>query len=299
MNNLTVFTPTYNRAYTLHKCYESLLNQTNKNFIWLIVDDGSTDNTKELVDTWIESNRINIEYFKKENGGKSSAHNKGVELADTELFVCVDSDDYLINNAVEKIINCWQKNKNRKVSGIVALKGRDTGIPLRKFFPYSIETSTLYNLYNMYGFEGDTMLIFRTEVLKKHLFPLIENEKFIPEAYVYDQIDMEYELIILNEVLYICEYLPDGYTNNFKQVIIENPKGYALFYKQRMKLSHNFYTRYRSSALYVTGNLLAGNFNFISSSPNRILTFFAIPAGLLIFIFKYKTGKFRKVFLKR
>lgn len=288
---LTVFTPTYNRAYTLHKCYESLKKQTCKQFIWLIVDDGSTDNTKELVEEWIDEGQVTIQYYQKSNGGKSSAHNMGVELTNTELFVCVDSDDYLINYAVEKVVEYWNKNKDNNAAGIVALKGHEKGKPIRTHIPKGVMRSTLYELYNKHNFKGDTMLIYRAQILKKHLFPNIKGEKFVPEAYVYDQIDSSYDLLLLNEVLYICEYLEDGYTHNFKKIIIQNPKGYAMYYAQRMLLCHNFYMIYRSAALYVLGNLLARNFRFLQNAPFKFMTLIAFPAGVLIYIFKYRCGK--------
>ena len=106
---LTVCTPTYNRAHTLPRLYESLVRQTSQDFEWLVVDDGSTDNTRELVDGWVAEGRIRIRYVYKENGGKPSAHNLGVRMAAGELFFCVDSDDYLTDNAVEVIRNNSEK----------------------------------------------------------------------------------------------------------------------------------------------------------------------------------------------
>ena len=118
---LTVFTPTYNRAYTLHLCYESLKRQTCKDFIWLIIDDGSTDDTKELVDSWILENKVEIRYYYQENQGMHGAHNTAYEKIDTELNVCIDSDDYMPDDAVEKIVSFWKLHGSHKVSGIVGL----------------------------------------------------------------------------------------------------------------------------------------------------------------------------------
>lgn len=293
---LTVFTPTYNRAYTLHKCYESLIKQTCKQFTWLIVDDGSSDNTEDIVEEWLAKGEISIQYYKKPNGGKSSAHNMAVELATTELFLCVDSDDYLTIDAIEKVIRFWDKNMDSKAAGIVALKGYEKGKPVGTYMPRGIIRSTLYDLYNKHGFKGDAMLIYRTEVLKKYPFPIIEGEKFIPEAYVYDQIDSCYDLLLLNEVLYICEYLEDGYTRNFKEVVIKNPKGYAMFYAQRMTLCHSFYMKYRGATLFVLGNLLSGNLRCVKSAPLKVMTLLAFPAGFLIYVVKYRCGRLKNRF---
>ena len=108
MKTLTIFTPTFNRAYTLHKCYESLKRQTSKDFVWLIIDDGSSDNTKELVDKWINENEVEIRYYYQKNQGMHGAHNTAYKLIETEINTCIDSDDYITDDAVEKIVNFWK-----------------------------------------------------------------------------------------------------------------------------------------------------------------------------------------------
>ena len=118
---LTIFTPAYNRAYTLHKCYESLKRQTNKNFKWMIIDDGSTDNTVDLVAKWKEKSDFEIIYIYKQNGGMHTAHNTAYENIYTELNMCIDSDDYLTDDAIDKILSFWEENKDEKYGGIIAL----------------------------------------------------------------------------------------------------------------------------------------------------------------------------------
>ena len=124
---LTIFTPTFNRAYTLHKCYESLTRQTSNDFEWLIIDDGSTDNTKELVESWINENKVRIHYFYQENQGMHGAHNTAYEQIDTELNVCIDSDDYMPDDAVEKIVSFWKKFGSNKYAGLVGLDATQDG----------------------------------------------------------------------------------------------------------------------------------------------------------------------------
>jgi glycosyltransferase involved in cell wall biosynthesis len=109
MKLLTVFTPTFNRAYCLEKCYKSLVNQTCYEFVWLIIDDGSTDQTKVLVEKWKKEEKVEINYIWQENQGMHGAHNTAYEQIDTELNVCIDSDDYMPEDAVEKIITFWEK----------------------------------------------------------------------------------------------------------------------------------------------------------------------------------------------
>ena len=148
---LTIFTPAYNRAYTLHKCYESLKKQTNKDFEWLIIDDGSTDNTRELVQSWIEENIIPIKYHYQKNQGMHGAHNTAYELIDTELNVCIDSDDYMPDDAVEKILKFWDKNKSDNIAGIAALDAYESGEVIGNTFPEDLKTSTSFDMYYNIG----------------------------------------------------------------------------------------------------------------------------------------------------
>ena len=236
---ITIFTPTYNRAYIISNLYNSLCKQTNSNFVWLIVDDGSTDNTKELISKWQDENKININYIYQENGGKMRAYNKAVANATTELFCCIDSDDYIVENAIEIILENWNKITNKdNLSGIVAYRGDKNLKPISTIFPEDVERTTIVNLTRN-GFKGDTTLVNRTEVLRKYPFPEIEGEKFITEGYVFHQMDMSYYLYIVREVLTICEYLQDGYTRNEKKLAYTSPKGFALYYDQEAELSIN------------------------------------------------------------
>lgn len=235
---LTVFTPTYNRGYILPHAYESLCRQTSQNFLWLIVDDGSTDETEHLVQTWIQDGKISIEYHRKPNGGKVKAHNQGVRLCKTELFVCLDSDDYLVENAVETILTLWNSIEDTKekeqLAGIVAYRGKDASHTMfGEAFPH-VSKASLQELYKK-GFFGETTLIYRTKVLAQYPFPEIEDEKFMPLAVVYDQIDLQYPLYVFPQVLTISEYRDDGISRSIDRLRWNNPKGWLLYYQQRIK----------------------------------------------------------------
>ena len=190
---ITIFTPTYNRKSTLPRLYQSLCRQTVSDFYWLLIDDGSTDNTGELVKGWQLEDKIQIVYFYQENSGKASAHNAAVKYTNTELFLCVDSDDYLVDNAIKRILEYWERDKN--YTGILALKGNRDGLPVTKWRS-PMKCSTLLDATRLYGLKGDTMLVFRTELLKKYFFPVFPKERFVPESYLYDQIDLEGKLYI-------------------------------------------------------------------------------------------------------
>lgn len=241
---LTIFTPTYNRGSYLKKLYLSLCKQNNKNFCWLIVDDGSTDNTKQIVDEFISEKKIDINYVLQPNGGKHVAHNLGVELCKTELFFCVDSDDYLTTNAVQEVLDIWNTlsvNEIEKISGIVAYRGTSDMNIIGTEFPDTLSVSPLNYLYSN-GKKGDTALIYRTEVLRKYPFPVFVGEKFLRENIAYDLIDEKYSLLILRKIIYICEYLDDGLSKNSTKYEMESPNGAALYrYNEYLKNRNNLF----------------------------------------------------------
>ncbi|MCR4656440.1 MAG: glycosyltransferase family 2 protein [Lachnospiraceae bacterium] len=272
---LTIFTPTYNRAALLRRAYESLLRQTRKDFVWLIVDDGSDDDTKEAVESWTSDKSIEIRYHYTENGGKMRAHNRGVELCDTELFLCLDSDDYLTDDAVETIyreflkaekdFGAFQDGKiyGREFGGITAHKGRDENTPLYGTeFPKKNpdnegengrETgrySTLYGLY-LNGFKGETTLVYKTRYLRRYPFPEIKGEKYVPEDYIYDKIDKDCVLKIVPKVLTVCELVSEGYTDSLKKLKLDNPKGWFLYYEQRAGITPASILKFKYAGYYV------------------------------------------------
>lgn len=283
MEKITIFTPTYNRGEKLKKLYESLLQQTANDFIWLIVDDGSTDGTEDIVKEWMQKSPIAIRYYFQDNSGKMAAHNKGVLLCTTELFMCVDSDDYLTDNAVELILkNCGCVTADSSLCGIVAYKN----IRVNNF-PSKISYSTLSGLYHQ-GFRGEAALIFKTEILKRYLFPLIAGEKFITEVYVYDQIDDNYKYLILREMLIVAEYQEDGYTKNIINIQYNNPKGYALYFKQSIIRRKSFIGKLRSMTSYISFSLLSHctYTSIIKESNNIFLCVLSFPLGICKLIWK-------------
>ena len=281
---LTIFTPTYNRKYILPKLYNSLVNQTNKNFTWLIVDDGSTDGTEELVNNWITEGKIKIEYIYQINAGKMQAHNKGVLNTKTELFLCVDSDDHVTEQTVEDIITSykeWQTNDD--LAGIVAYRGRDSQQPLGNEFPQDVNISKLDDLYKN-GFKGDTSLVYRTKILQQYLFPKIEGEKFITENFIYTQIDQSYQLVVLPKIFIVCEYLDDGYSKNIYKVFNRNPKGMALYYNLKTKLATNVIERIKYSIAYVCYSRIAKNTNAFKESNCKVCYVLAFIPGILLYL---------------
>lgn len=288
---ITVFTPTYNRAYTLPKCYESLKNQSCKDFIWLIVDDGSTDNTRQIVEEWIKEDVVNIKYYYQQNQGMHGAHNTAYEHIDTELNVCIDSDDYMTTDAIRKIVDFWEANKSSSYAGIIALDiGRD-GKVIGKPLPEHQKTTTLTGYYANGG-KGDKKLIYRTAVMKQYPpYPLFEGEKYVGLNYKYIMADQDYELLILNEGVCVVEYLPDGSSLNMYKQYKRNPRGFAELRKVKMTYALNYRGRFKDAIHYVSSSIFSKNKRFLKESPYKITTFLAIPFGCLLHLFiQYKVS---------
>lgn len=294
MKQLTVFTPSFNRAYLLPQLYESLLKQTNQGFIWLIIDDGSSDNTSELVQSWIEDGKIDIQYKYQDNLGMHGAHNSAYELIDTELNVCIDSDDYMPDKAVEIILNFWRENKSENYAGILGLDAYKSGeIVSNKKFPENVKSGKYYELKGRYKFQGDIKFVYRTDIIKKYPpYPLFENEKFVPLGYKYMLVDQDYEMLFLNEVLCVVEYMEDGSTMNIFKQYVRNPKGFSHERKMRIKYSYRFIEKVKNSIHYVSSAIFSLNTNFIKESTNKLLTILVIPLGIILNVYiRYKIRK--------
>lgn len=231
---VTIFTPTYNRAYIIRNLYDSLCRQTCKDFEWVIVNDGSSDNTSSLITQIIAENIIDIKYFEQPNGGKHIAVNKGVEMASGELFFIVDSDDYITDDAVEQISRQWNSIKDKtKVAGLcfrkIELKSNTI---IGKMFPADGKLATSLQIMYKWQIRGDKAEVFRTAILRKFPFPTYSGEKFVTEALIWNKIaksDCPY-LCCINSGIYYCDYLTDGLTFNFNDILRKNPKSYTKYY---------------------------------------------------------------------
>ncbi|MBR3358760.1 MAG: glycosyltransferase family 2 protein [Solobacterium sp.] len=281
---LTVFTPSFNRAHTLGRTYSSLKNQTCKDFIWMIIDDGSSDNTRELVENWkTQENGFDIRYIYKENGGMHTAHNTAYENIDTLLNVCVDSDDAMPENAVELILKKWIEVKDKGYAGIIGLDAdMNTGKLIGKGFPEGFQKTTLSGYYAAGG-AGDKKLIYRTDVINEYPpYPVFEGEKYVPLSYKYRLIDEKYEMAVLNEILCLVEYQPDGSSNTMLRQYYKNPKGFAFWRTIRMQYPISKKRLFKVCVHYVAESRLAGNRHYIKESPRKWMTVAALPAGILL-----------------
>ena len=298
MVTLTVFTPAYNRAHTLGRTYESLCRQTCKDFCWLVVDDGSSDNTRQLVEDWIAEDRIPIRYIYQQNQGMHGAHNTAYRNIDTPLNVCIDSDDYMPDDAVAIIISSWKEHGNDHMAGLIGLDVTEDGKVIGTRFPESMKTTTLQGFYQAGG-RGDKKLVYCTDVIKKYPeYPLFEGERYVGLAYKYMLIDQDYDLITLNEPLVIVEYQQDGSSYNMFKQYWNNPRGFAFFRKAEMKTSLSLKRKLQVCTHYVSSCIISHNWRFISESPKKILTIICIPSGVALYLLirhKVKKGTKMKI----
>ena len=280
---LTVFTPTYNRSHTLPRTYESLRNQSCKDFVWLIVDDGSKDHTGELVHAWQEQdNGFEIRYIYKENGGMHTAHNTAYEHIDTELNTCIDSDDCLAPGAVEKILGKWEQVRDRGYAGIIALDSDMDGNIIGQGFPEEMTETTLVGYYAAGG-SGDKKLIYRTDVINSYPpYPVFEGERYVALAYKYRLIDQDHKLAVLNEVVCNVDYQPDGHSTAMFREYVRSPKGFAFWRKTCMQYPESPKRLMVDCIHYVAESIIAGEKHFIRKSPRKGLTVAALPVGWVL-----------------
>lgn len=234
----TVFTPTYNRATLLKRLYESLKQQTFQDFEWVVVDDGSTDDTVALVQSFVDEKQLSIKYVKVENGGKHRAINKGLELAEGEIFAIVDSDDYLTANALQKISEWFaeiEKENSKTFCGVAGGKGYDQDSMIgTTFLGEYVDATPLER--KRYHITGDKFEVFYTDVLRKYPFPSFEGEKFMSEIVVWTRLGKDgYYIRWHQDIVYICDYLEDGLTTNNFRVLSNSPKGYALRIREQVQ----------------------------------------------------------------
>ncbi|MDR2753867.1 MAG: glycosyltransferase family 2 protein [Oscillospiraceae bacterium] len=225
---LTVFTPAYNRAHTLPRLYQSLCGQTCKDFCWLVVDDGSQDETTRLLAQWQAEAPFCVDYVSQENRGMHAAHNTAYARIATELNVCVDSDDAMPANAVEMILTLWRgSKKEERVAGLLGLDvDMQTGQTVGTAFPAGLARARMYDVYYKHGVRGDKKVVLRTELARRFPYPEFCGEKYIGLNLKYLQLDQTHEWLCRNVPLCRVEYLPDGSSRNMWRQYRRNPRGF-------------------------------------------------------------------------
>lgn len=287
MKTLTVFTPTYNRAHTLPRLYQSLCSQTSQDFDWLVIDDGSTDETKELIGGFSAEGRIPIRYIHKDNGGLYTGYNVAYETIETELNVCIDSDDWMPEDAVERIIDKWRKEGSDQYAGIIGFDvDSRTRRPIGGRFPENLRECFLLDLSTKRIHRGDSKPVMRTDLMHR-VAPQVgfPGEKNFNPVYMLLQVCDEYPLLVLNENLCFVEYQErDSMSKNILRQYIDSPRSFAKMRILEMTLKHNtVWNRFRCAAHFVAECLIAKDKNWLSKTPLKTITILAFLPGCLLY----------------
>lgn len=274
MNNITIFTPSYNREKTLPRLYESLINQTCNKFVWLVIDDGSNDQTISLIQQWIRENKINIVLKTQQNQGKHIAMKNAIKECNSPWFLCVDSDDYLESDAVGFMVSDMDEiERNNAIGAIYPRKMQNTkGLE----FPKGVNSIDIMDAKNLFNI-SETAILFKTDKLKKIEIPQFHDEKFLSEEILYIQLAAYGKFIVKNRSFYVSEYRQDGLTKNLFKLWKKNPQATIRLLNDRYCFSKKYSASTKmvqmvKTILNLNGLCIAKNMSVLNNTPNKILS---------------------------
>lgn len=292
---ISIVTATYNREDLLPKLYESLNKnyKTFKDFEWIIMDDGSADNTKSLVEGWTSKAKYKIDYHYQKNAGKMKAVNNAMKYVTGDIIIEIDSDDYLIDDSLKRVSDDYEKLDNEKVYGIIykrSIGSVDTNVD------DSINNKVigLFNLHHNYGYDFDMALTFKANVRKKYDYELENNEKFITEARTYYKMDQDYDgMLFINDSIVIGEYMEDGYSKNINEIFKKYPYGYFEYFKECLSYV-NKGTKFKKRLYFIKHYILFGYLTHrkMSECIKYVTGFNKILVMLLVIPGYIKSSKF-------
>lgn len=289
MYNLTIVTPTYNRAEFLTRVYQSLSNQTTQTFQWLIIDDGSTDETELIVSDLRKKHTapFKITYQKKSNGGKHSALNHSHPFIESNYIVVLDSDDYMQKDGVQHIIEAYKKiNATDQIGWIAFLRGFSDDLTKDPLYKKNGEV-TNYIQYLNEGRKGESCDVYVTEVFKAFPYPEISGERFVSESYLNIQAAVygKHNMMTINQIIQITEYLDEGLTSQGRSLQLKNPKGHAELWRHVAKPPFTLKLRLKGTWLYIAYSFFAkkNTSTIVNNSLGKAFTFFNIPFGYAIY----------------
>ena len=293
---ITIYTPTYNRKNLLPRLYDSLCKQTCKDFIWLVVDDGSSDGTENLINQWKQNSPFQIEYVYKENGGVHTARDLAYSIIDTELLVGIDSDDSCIYDMVENIVNAWNLFKNQNIIGIITPVCSAQGKWLGTSFPQE-NFASYQDLSYKYKCVGDHTIVVKSEIIKKIPdAPVFAGEKLVGEGFKWIQLP-DKPFYLLKKATVNHYYMDDGYTQNVRKLWFENLKGFAASYNIHSKKAKFFSIRVKNTIKYNIACFFDEKFNCIMHSKNKVGSFFTYPLAFVSYL--YLKNKWKKHISKK
>ncbi len=287
MATITIHTASYNRAYTLGRAYESLKAQTCKDFEWIISDDGSTDNTEDLVTSWQKEDKgFSIIYSKLPHVGFPRALNDGVRLAKTDWFMMLDSDDWLLPETIEKVLPWLEEIKDMDhFAGIGITRHHPDGSFMKKQIPRLDSQLGYVDVSNSdrarFNLDMDCFEVNRTTLLRKYPFQYWPTEEYAPPALNYNAMSLDgYKWRWRADMLYICEYQNDGLTKKSNKVK-NNPMGYAMMYNQDLLRFRGFKSRCHNSVQMTALCAYAGHLEYLLESNDRFMSFLTLPLGFI------------------
>lgn len=288
---LTIFTATYNRGHLIERLYQSLLRQSIFDFEWLVVDDGSSDNTQYLFDTWLRrDNPFPIRYYRQENQGLIRTLNKGITLANGDFFAKIDSDDYVVDDFARNMLSWLTQIENEKfVYAVSGLRVRPDGKPLKGTWPVYPDGAEYVDATDLerprYNLDADMCEAWRTDILRAHPFPVWEGEKFAPEQIVFHEIALEgWKIRWFSTAMSVCEYQEGGLTLGAKKLEKQNPMGYAMMYNHKLKYIRGFVKRFRIAMQCNALSFVGGHPEYIFKSNALGVSLAALIPGLLLSI---------------
>ena len=292
MCTLSIITPTYNRAAYLERCFQSLQRQTCMDFEWIIVDDGSSDNTAEVVSAF-RPEQFTLQFVQKKNGGKHTALNASHPYIHGKYVLILDSDDYLTDTAVEEVLVAWAKyEQNEKIGVVTFLRGTPDLKPLCVVDDYDQPVDLMrYKRHRIVS--SDCCEVIRTDLFKRYPFPEYANERFVAECALWNRVSFTHECIYRNSVIYICEYLAGGLTDSGRKMRVRNPKGGLFTSNLRMDRKNFFLQRVKYGLLYSCYGFFANMpvSKLIRDSCAPLLTVSCLPGGYIIY------RRWKRVFL--
>lgn len=283
---ITVLTPTFNRGGGLQSLWDSLQKQTVKDFEWLVVDDGSSDGTKNLITQLQEKSDFPVRYIYKNNGGKHTALNVGIQTICSELIFIVDSDDCVTDDAVESILKIHKKYRSQNnICGYAFLRAFPDGKVNGKKFDVDEKIGSYIDVrVNGDDTGADKAEVFKTHCLKEFPFPEYPNEKFLGEDLVWVRMARKYEMVHINKAIYVGNYLEDGLTNNRRKHNIASPIG--CMHRAEEFMESDLKTRYRikGGLQYIVYGKFAGVkvVDLIRKSRHKVLATVCTPGGLFL-----------------
>lgn len=286
---ITIFTPTYNRGYIIENLYKSLNTQISNNFEWLVIDDGSTDNTEELFKKWNrEDNKFNIRYVKTDNNGKPRAINKALEIANGRYLFMVDSDDHITNDAILKIEKWISEIDDKEdIIAVGAARVYPDGKYIKGIEPNIDDRIGYIDATNLerknYNLDADMCEAYKIDILKRFPFEVWDGEKFAPEEITLNEIALHgYKVRWHKDKIYICDYLDDGLTKGSWNLLKSNPMGYAMLYNHKLKFTKSLSERFNYCCQHIALSIIGKQYNYIFKSNAKLLMLLSLPFGYML-----------------